>query len=100
MTSNDQHRYLVAYDIVDDRRRTKIAKVLESYGDRIQYSVFVVDIKPARYVRLVDQLRTIMILDQDSILVCDLGPLAVAIQLRFDTIGVDRPLTQDSTFVI
>lgn len=48
MTSNDQHRYLVAYDIVDDRRRTKIAKVLESYGDRIQYSVFVVDIKPAR----------------------------------------------------
>jgi CRISPR-associated protein Cas2 len=32
--------YLVAYDITDDQRRTKIAKILEDFGDRVQYSVF------------------------------------------------------------
>ena len=32
--------YLVSYDIPDDRRRTKLAKALKDYGDRVQYSVF------------------------------------------------------------
>ncbi|MFQ5792473.1 MAG: CRISPR-associated endonuclease Cas2, partial [Acidobacteriota bacterium] len=32
--------YLVTYDIPDDRRRTKVAKILEDFGDRVQYSVF------------------------------------------------------------
>lgn len=32
--------YLVAYDISDDQRRTKAAKILEDFGDRVQYSVF------------------------------------------------------------
>ena len=32
--------YLVAYDIPDDQRRVKIAKILEDFGDRVQYSVF------------------------------------------------------------
>lgn len=31
---------LVVYDIPDDRRRTKLAKFLEGYGQRVQYSVF------------------------------------------------------------
>jgi len=31
---------LVTYDIENDRRRTKIHKVLEGYGISVQYSVF------------------------------------------------------------
>ncbi|NLJ08590.1 MAG: CRISPR-associated endonuclease Cas2 [Sphingobacteriales bacterium] len=31
---------VVAYDISDDKRRTKIAKILEEYGVRKNYSVF------------------------------------------------------------
>ncbi len=32
--------YVISYDIVEDRRRNKIAKLLEGYGQRVQYSVF------------------------------------------------------------
>lgn len=32
--------YIVSYDIPDDRRRTKLAKVIKDFGDRVQYSVF------------------------------------------------------------
>ena len=32
--------YLVCYDIVSDARRNKVAKILESYGLRVQKSVF------------------------------------------------------------
>jgi len=32
--------YLISYDIPDDKRRGKIAHLLEGYGERVQYSVF------------------------------------------------------------
>jgi CRISPR-associated protein Cas2 len=31
---------VVAYDVTDDRRRARLATVLEDYGVRVQYSVF------------------------------------------------------------
>ncbi len=32
--------YIVSYDIPDNKRRTKLSKCLEDFGDRVQYSVF------------------------------------------------------------
>lgn len=31
---------LITYDISNDKKRTKFAKFLEKYGERVQYSVF------------------------------------------------------------
>lgn len=31
---------VVAYDIKDDKRRIRVAKTMEDYGTRVQYSVF------------------------------------------------------------
>lgn len=44
--------YVVTYDISDDRRRTKVAKILEDFGDRVQYSVFEMEL--ARAEQLAD----------------------------------------------
>ena len=30
----------VAYDISDDRRRTKVCKILQGFGTRVNYSIF------------------------------------------------------------
>jgi len=35
---------VVSYDIVDDKRRTKLAKKLCDFGKRVQYSVFECDL--------------------------------------------------------
>jgi CRISPR-associated protein Cas2 len=32
---------VIAYDISDDRRRARVAAVLQAYGDRVQRSVFI-----------------------------------------------------------
>lgn len=32
--------WLIAYDVSDDRRRTRVARVLEAHGERLQKSVF------------------------------------------------------------
>jgi len=32
--------YVISYDIPDDERRLKVAKILLDFGRRVQYSVF------------------------------------------------------------
>ena len=34
--------HVIAYDISDDRRRARVAAILQAYGDRVQRSVFIV----------------------------------------------------------
>ncbi|MCT2587561.1 CRISPR-associated endonuclease Cas2 [Actinophytocola sp. S1-96] len=73
--SDTVHRYILAYDVTSDTRRTRVAKTLESYGTRLPYSVFLIDAKPAKIVRLKLTVTTQLDQTTDSLLICDLGPL-------------------------
>jgi len=76
--SETTRRILVAYDIGSDARRDRVAVVLQSHGDRIQFSVFLVDMKSADLVRLHAALEALIEPRTDRILICDLGPVASA----------------------
>lgn len=49
--------YVIAYDIVDDRRRARVARVLQGYGVRAQESVFECWLEEHRLRALVPRLR-------------------------------------------
>ena len=49
-------RYVIAYDIVDDRRRARVAKRLEAVAERVQGSVFEADLNDKALARLMQQL--------------------------------------------
>lgn len=100
MSIETVHRYLIAYDITDDHRRITVAKLLESHGDRIQYSVFIIDAKPATLVRLRHALTRIIMLNQDSLVLADLGPLAHAAARRMEFVGRIRPITGQGPVVL
>jgi CRISPR-associated protein Cas2 len=93
MSLDDVRRYLIAYDISDDVRRTKVAKKLESYGDRVQYSVFIVDARPAKLLRLRAQLTDLIDQGADSVLFCNLGSLREDHRRPLDVIGCSRTIT-------
>lgn len=93
-------RILIAYDVPQDRRRTRLANVLASYGDRVQYSVFVADLTPVRIARLRRAIGKVIEDDQDSVLICDLGPSIGADGSRFQYIGQQRPITNSDSFVV
>ncbi len=71
-------RYVVAYDIHEDKRRAVVSKCLQSYGYRAQYSVYITDMKPVRMRRLVVQLEKVISQNEDSIMIFDLGLLSAA----------------------
>ena len=60
--------YLVCYDIEDNRERTRVARLLERHGQRVQYSVFELHLARAAQLReLVRDLRGILGDDSDAV---------------------------------
>lgn len=100
VSTDSAHRFLIAYDVVHDPRRNRVAKTLESYGDRVQYSVFLVDVKPAKIVRLRSALRRAIDVETDSVLICDLGPVSHGGLTRISYVGIPRAVTGQGPLIL
>jgi len=59
--------YLVSYDIPNDRRRTKVASLLQDYGQRVQFSVFEVWLTQATQRELLGRLEKLIDAEEDSV---------------------------------
>lgn len=57
--------YLVAYDITHPKRLSRVAKVCEDFGVRVQYSLFECRLEPDEFTRLWSSLLAEMDLDED-----------------------------------
>lgn len=90
-----RRRYLVAYDIADDRRLRDIGICMRGYGERLQYSVFLSDLTPVELVQLRQDLRRLMNQHQDSVAIIDLGEAGAKAMERFGFIGTRRDLPDD-----
>ncbi len=58
---------VVSYDIIDDKKRTRVAKILKDFGSRVQYSVFECRISDKQLAELKNLLTKAIDLKQDSI---------------------------------
>jgi CRISPR-associated protein Cas2 len=59
---------VISYDISEDKRRTKIHKVLKSYGQWMQFSVFeCVDLSETEYAKLRSRLAKMIKPETDSV---------------------------------
>jgi len=93
-------RLLVAYDVADDRRRDRVAVLLQFYGERVQYSVFIVDGRPADFVRLRAALKALIDVGADRVLLCDLGGRDEAARRAMTYLGQPAKLTGDEPALI
>jgi len=62
--SGSEAFHLFCYDIVDDRRREKVAKLMEAHGARVQKSVFECVLEPDRLERLIA--RALKLIDKKT----------------------------------
>lgn len=92
-------RTLIAYDVPDDRRRARLARVLEEYGDRIQYSVFVVDLLPSGLIEMKTRLRRVLDTTEGSVLMCDLGLCSTLTDEQFSFLGLSREITEQGSMI-
>ena len=93
-----RYRMLVCYDISADKRRDKMAKACESYGARVQFSVFECPLDELRLQQLKAELEALINRDEDQVLFVSLGPESGDASLRIESIG--RPYTTRSRVTV
>jgi CRISPR-associated protein Cas2 len=68
---------VVSYDVVSDRQRTRVLKLLKGYGTHVQYSVFECDLDALQIARLKRELADLIDTRTDSVRLYLLDPPAV-----------------------
>jgi CRISPR-associated protein Cas2 len=88
--------YSICYDVKDDARRLKVAKVLKDYGTRVQLSVFEAELDERKLERLKSRVRKVLDDAEDSL---RLYPLCGACMCRIEIIG-QGVVTQDPEVIV
>ena len=88
--------YIVAYDISDDRRRTKIHKILSGFGTWTQYSLFECFLSKKELIMLRAKLAKHLDEAQDSV---RFYPLCASCINKVETVG-GFPPTEEAVFIV
>ena len=96
-TSSSQNTfYVIAYDIPDDRRRTKVHKILSGFGTWTQYSLFECFLSKKELVQLKAKLAKHLEDRQDSV---RFYPLCVNCVEKVETVGSSPP-NEDMLYIV
>ncbi len=82
----EEHFFIITYDIADQRRWRRVFKVMHSYGEWIQLSVFQCRLSPRRRAELETRLHALVKNGEDHVLLIDVGR-ADRIELAIKSIG-------------
>jgi len=80
--------YVIAYDIPNDRRRTRVHKILCGFGEWTQYSLFECFLDARELVQLRAKLQAILEPDEDSVRIY---PLNADCRSAVETVGSPPP---------
>lgn len=84
--AEEEHLYIVAYDIGDTKRWRAVFRLMKGYGDWIQLSVFQCRLSARRHAEMTATLDQIIHHGDDHVVVMDMGP-ADAVSPRVVSLG-------------
>ena len=88
--------YVIAYDIPDDKRRTKIHQVLLGFGKWTQYSLFECFLSRKELILLRSKLEEHLVAKEDSV---RFYPLCANCVSRVETVGGPPP-SEPPVFIV
>lgn len=88
--------YIIAYDIPDDRRRTKVYKILSGFGTWTQYSLFECFLSKKELVQLRVKLAKHLKDTHDSV---RFYPLCASCVEKVETVGGSPP-HEDKAYIV
>lgn len=60
--------WVITYDITDDLRRSRLVKVIEKFGVRVNYSVFECMLTDVQLCKLQEKLDKLILPSEDSVI--------------------------------
>ena len=93
-----RRRYLIAYDISEPKRLRRVIKVMEGYGQRLQYSVFLCDLSASEEMSWRGDILDVVNLAEDSVVRIDLGPTSAHASIT--VLGTPRDLPRSGPTIV
>jgi len=93
-------RFVVCYDIADDKRRHRVVQILDAYGDRIQGSVFELPVTAGPMLECLDAIIDVLDPAKDGLIVYPLCSACNRKTRYFGTSLRDIRIGEENVFVI
>ena len=81
--------YVVTYDLPSNRRRLRLARMLEGYGERVRYSVFEMWLSEAQLEKMLRRIGREIVAEEDSVRIY---ALCAACRERRRLLGQGKPV--------
>ncbi|OGR02137.1 MAG: CRISPR-associated endonuclease Cas2 [Deltaproteobacteria bacterium RIFOXYD12_FULL_50_9] len=88
---------LAVYDIANDKRLNKVAKILKDYGVRVQKSKFEMDVSESTFAHLRERIGKVIVPAEDGVKYI---PLCEKCRNKIEIIGQGRYVDPDSEFYV
>ena len=88
---------LAIYDIANPKRLSKVAKIMQDYGVRVQKSKFELDLSPYLFKELKGRMRVVINHKEDGIKYI---PLCQKCHPKIEIIGIGGFVTPDHKFIV
>ncbi len=80
-------RYIVSYDISDQKRLRRVHRTMKGYGEPLQYSVFRCDLSPSERILMIEALSKVINHREDQVMLIDIGPAEGRGRISIETLG-------------
>lgn len=87
---------IISYDIVDDKKRTRVCNILKDYGRRVQYSVFECELSEKVFDEMIKKVKRQINEKEDSLIVFS---LCEACKKKIILFGVRKSFEKDDVLI-
>jgi CRISPR-associated protein Cas2 len=94
--SRQSSLYVVAYDIPDDKRRTKVHKILKGFGQWTEFSLFECFLTKKELLQMRAKLNEHLHAQEDRVRIYLICEQCLA---KIETVGIPQPL-EDTVYLI
>lgn len=95
----EEHLYIVAYDISDQRRWRSVFRTMNGYGEWLQLSIFQCRLSLKRHIQLKAALDEIIDHGEDHVIIMDLG-VAESVKPRVQSLGKEFAPVVKSAIIV
>ena len=96
-----RYHILIAYDICNSKRLQKVHRIMTSYGQAVQYSVFISQLSERDFTTLREKLKDIIHHQKDQVIMIKLGPVTdhVEFDSKWTVLGRNMDVRENNRFI-
>lgn len=95
-----RNRFIVSYDVADQKRLRTVFNLMKGYGDHLQLSVFICELSLKEKAILLWRLEEIINHNEDSIIIAGIGSAESNTHKKLEFIGTHKIISDRRAVIV